>query len=198
MGRTKTISDDDVLRHAREIFRAGGHAASTRDVARAAGISQAVLYQRFGSKEDLFARAMTPDPPDLVELLGPYPPRGARADLKRIAERLTDYLASLVPTLLHVLAHPGFGHEQLIRWHTQLPFHHLLEGLTERFRQLREDGLIGRADPASAAKAFLASVHAAAVVQAFAYPNGHQAPARPMDGVLAVLWHGLAPMPTEK
>ncbi|HMI83758.1 MAG TPA: helix-turn-helix domain-containing protein [Polyangiaceae bacterium] len=54
MGRNKTIRDDELLRVARDVFRDGGHSATPRDVASAAGISQAVLYQRFGSKEDLF------------------------------------------------------------------------------------------------------------------------------------------------
>jgi hypothetical protein len=36
-----------------------------------AGISQAVLYQRFGSKEEMVLRAITPDPPDLESLLAP-------------------------------------------------------------------------------------------------------------------------------
>ena len=53
MGRTKTVDDDELLRRAREVFRQSGHTASTREVARAAGISQAVLYQRFGSKNNL-------------------------------------------------------------------------------------------------------------------------------------------------
>ncbi|EKE96356.1 helix-turn-helix transcriptional regulator [Tolypothrix sp. LEGE 11397] len=32
--------------------------ASTRDIAKKAGISEAVIYQRFGTKEDLFFAAM--------------------------------------------------------------------------------------------------------------------------------------------
>jgi AcrR family transcriptional regulator len=81
MGRNKTVEDEEVLAAAREVFRRGGHAASTRDVARAAGVSQAVLYQRFGSKEELFFRAMAPEPLDIAALLGPYPPADARRDV---------------------------------------------------------------------------------------------------------------------
>ena len=58
MGRQKTISDEQVLRVARDLFRDKGHTATTREIAQAAGISEAILYQRFGSKDDLFFAAM--------------------------------------------------------------------------------------------------------------------------------------------
>src|SRR5262245_60647331 len=51
MGRHKTISDDEVLQVARGLFREKGHTATTREIAEAAGISEAILYQRFGSKD---------------------------------------------------------------------------------------------------------------------------------------------------
>ncbi len=192
MGRTKTIEDAEILHHAREVFRQGGHAASTREVARAAGISQAVLYQRFGSKEDLFFRAMTPDPPDLANLLGPYPPRDARADLKRIGERIAVYVGALMPTLLHVLAHPDLGRGRLARWHADLPFHSLVSALTERFRRLVDDGLVGDVEPSAAARVFLATVHSAVLLETMAH-----APQTSRRGQIDVLvdtvWAGLAP-----
>ncbi len=74
MGRRKTISNDEVLHFAREVFRQKGHSATTREIADAAGISEAVLYQRFGNKNDLFFAAMHPRVPDVNELLGPGDP----------------------------------------------------------------------------------------------------------------------------
>jgi AcrR family transcriptional regulator len=193
VGRTKTIDDDEIVQRAREVFREGGHTASTRDVARAARISQAVLYQRFGSKENLFLRAMTPAPPDLESLLGPYPPRNARADLKRIGERIAEYLASLVPTLLHVLAHPDIGQKRRAKWHEELPFHALVAALTERFTRLRQDGLVGRVDPFASATAFLAAIHSAALVEALTYNGAPEDRGPHIDSLVEVLWAGLAP-----
>jgi AcrR family transcriptional regulator len=195
LGRIKTISDDDILAHARDVFRAGGHAASTREVARAAGISQAVLYQRFGSKEALFTRAMTPESPDLEELLGLYPPRSARADLKRIANRIAGYLVSLTPTLLHVLAHPDLDRSHLVHWHEQLPFHALLHALTARFRKLSQDGLIGPVNASSAAKALLAAAHSASLVHALSGNSELETLLDQVDGMVEIMWSGFAPTP---
>ena len=88
MGRQKTISDDEVLRIARDLFRARGHTATTREIAEAVGVSEAVLYQRFGSKDELFFAAMVPQPPDVEQLLGPKdPPEDAHAYLRAVSGR---------------------------------------------------------------------------------------------------------------
>ena len=72
MGRLKTITDDEVLAAARRVFQRDGHAASTRDVAQEAGVSQAVLYQRFKTKEELFFAAMTPAVIDPQAIVGAW------------------------------------------------------------------------------------------------------------------------------
>src|SRR5262245_55774446 len=104
MGRKKTITDDEVLRIARNIFRQQGHTATTRDIAQAAGISEAILYQRFGSKDHLFFAAMHPRGPDLEELLGPEDPLGdARSYLRATVVRLGEHFAEIIPLALHVM-----------------------------------------------------------------------------------------------
>jgi AcrR family transcriptional regulator len=193
VGRAKTIADEKILRLARQVFREGGHAASTRDIARAAGISQGVLFQRFGSKEALFLRAMTPEQPDLDKLLGPYPPARARTDLKRIAERLVEYLGTLAPTLLHVLANPALDHRQLRTWHDQLPFAPVLSALTARFKRLKRDGLIGPVDPAASAQLLLAAAHAAALLPILDYGGHHKPQPTSVQSLVTILWTGLAP-----
>jgi len=205
MGRTKIIDDDELIRVARDVFRETGHTATTRDVARAAGISQAVLYQRFGSKEDLFLRAMTPELPDVAALLGPYPPRSAKADLRRIAERLAEFFAAMMPTLLHVLAHPDLGAGRLKQWHTRLPFVPIAHGLAERIRRLQADGQIAQVNAEAAAHTLIAAVHTVALLETM--PHGGHAnhgahashgahadhPATQLGAVVEVLWSGLAP-----
>src|SRR5262249_1403773 len=107
MGRRKTITDDEVLRIARALFREQGHTATTREIAQAAGISEAVLYQRFGSKDLLFFAAMRPRGPDLEQLLGPRdPPEDALAYLRTAVVRLGEHFAEVIPLALRVMMHP--------------------------------------------------------------------------------------------
>jgi AcrR family transcriptional regulator len=194
MGRNKSIEDAEVLAAAREVFRREGHAAPTRDIARAAGISQAVLYQRFGSKEELFFRAMTPEPADVEALFGKYPPEGgAFKDLLGIATRLHAYLRAFQPTLLHVLAFPNLDAERLKAWHSELPFLHIIHALAHRFQRMNSDGLTSGADPHASAVAFMAAVHSLAFFEVMTTPEqrkGHKANVR---ALVEILWQGLEP-----
>src|SRR6516162_7920450 len=104
MGRYKTISDQEVLQVARDVFRAQGHTATTRAIAEAAGISEAILYQRFGSKDDLFFAAMLPRGPEIEKVLGPTdPPDGAHTYLRSVAVRIGKYFGDVIPLALRVM-----------------------------------------------------------------------------------------------
>jgi AcrR family transcriptional regulator len=192
VGRTKTIDDTELLRIARKVFREQGHTAATRDIAEAAGVSQAVLYQRFGSKEDLFLRAMAPEMPDVEALLGPYPPRSARADLVRIAERLLEFFVSHMPTLLHVVAHPDLRAHQLRKWHNHLPFAPILHALAARLQRMQADGLIRKVNSEDAARAIMSAVHTTAFLETMMDAHHHHGGGQ-IDGVVDVLWSGFAP-----
>jgi AcrR family transcriptional regulator len=193
MGRNKTVTDLEVLDAARHVFREQGHAASTRDIARAAGISQAVLYQRFSSKDELFFRAMLPEVPDVQAFVGAYSPQNAFDDLVAIAERLAAYLRTFMPILLKVLAVPDVQIERLQAWHEQLPFIPIADALTERFRRLNADGLTGGGDPHAYAVSLMSLVHSLAffeILTSHQVRDQRQANVRAM---MSILWKGLEP-----
>ena len=58
MGRPRTIDNQEILDAAREIFLERGAVATTADVARRVGISQASIFKRFSTKQELFLAAM--------------------------------------------------------------------------------------------------------------------------------------------
>lgn len=193
MGRTKTIADSELLAIARQIFSEQGHAASTRDIARASGISQAVLYQRFGSKDELFFRAMIPEAPDLDSFIGPYAPDDVFEDLLAIAERLAAYLRAFMPILLKVLAFPDVKVERLQDWHDRLPFKPIADALTERFRKLQSDGLVADGNPHVSAIAFMSMVHSLVFFETLT--TQHDRGSRELDlrALLLIAWKGFEP-----
>ena len=88
MGRHKQVSDETVLQAAREVFSENGFGASTREIARQAGVSEAVLYQRHKTKLDLFFAAMIPPPLDLGDPRRPGRKRGFQPELEALAIRI--------------------------------------------------------------------------------------------------------------
>ena len=185
--RPKTISDDDLLAVARQTFRERGHSASTRDVAAAAGISEAILYKRFGTKDELFRRAMMPASADVHGLLGDYPPRSAKADLTRIFERLVAFFGEHMATVLNVVTHPDLHGHHMRQFGHRLPFADIEEGLAERLEHMQRDGLVRRGAVEPAARLLVRAAHSEAFVSRMTGARSTAA------DVIAVLWSGLAP-----
>jgi AcrR family transcriptional regulator len=190
MGRHKTISDDAVIRVAREVFRTQGHTATTRAIAEAAGISEAVLYQRFGSKDELFFVAMRPRGPDLEELLGPKdPPEDAHAYLRTVVVRIGKYFADVIPLALHVMTHPSFDPATLARAHPRGPAA-LQKELAERLAALARRKQLATPSETATARLLVSLAHDWAL--------GHVLPreaaarrVRALEEMVDVVWEGL-------
>jgi AcrR family transcriptional regulator len=190
MGRQKTISDDEVLGIARAVFRQRGHTATTREIALAAGISEAILYQRFGSKDQLFFAAMLPRGPDLELLLGPEEPLdSARSYLRKIVVRLGEHFAEVIPMALRVMMHPSFDQANLARVNPGGPAV-LHEALTQRLRLLEQRGEITLTSTAVTARLLLSLAHDWALKSAH---GGKPRSSNELREMVDVLWEGLRP-----
>jgi AcrR family transcriptional regulator len=190
MGRHKTISDDEVLCIARDLFRARGHAVTTRQIAEAAGVSEGVLYQRYASKDDLFFAAMRPRGPDIELLLGPKDPvDDAHMYLRTVVARIGKYFAEVIPLALRVMTHPSFDPGSLVRAQPNAAAV-LREGLTERLASLGRRKRIATASEAATARLLVSLAHDWAL-------GGVLSPAktsrrdRDLRAMVDVLWEGL-------
>jgi AcrR family transcriptional regulator len=190
MGRPKTITDDEVLRIARAVFLAQGHTATTRAVAQAAGISEAVLYQRFGSKNELFFAAMHSSGPDVEQLLGPVdPPDDAHAYLRTVVVRLGEHFADVIPLALHVMTHPSFDPAMLARVQPGGPAA-LRDGLAERLASLARRRRIAVASEAVTARLLLSLAHDWALGVALSHATSGRR-VRELKEMVDVVWEGL-------
>lgn len=191
MGRHKTISDADVLRIARDVFQHHGHTATTRDIAKTAGISEAILYQRFGSKDDLFFAAMRPTGPDVEQLLGPDEPTADGRDyLRAVVVRLAKHFAEVIPQALHLMMHPSFDHGAFARAHPQT--HVVLQqALAVRLASLARSKRIALASADLTARLFVSLAHDWALASVLAH--GTPAHDRDLKEMVDIVWTGLRP-----
>ncbi|HEV3116626.1 MAG TPA: helix-turn-helix domain-containing protein [Gemmataceae bacterium] len=190
MGRHKTISDEEVLGIARDLFRARGHAVTTRQIAEAAGISEGVLYQRFGSKDDLFFAAMHPRGPDIEELLGPKDPADdAHAYLRSVVIRIGKYFAGVIPLALRVMTHPSFDPSSLARAQPNAAAV-LREGLAERLASLARRQRIATLPEVVTARLLVSLAHDWALGTVLSPGSPPHRP-RELEALVDVVWEGL-------
>jgi AcrR family transcriptional regulator len=190
MGRHKTISDEEVLRIARDLFRARGHAATTRQIAEAAGVSEGVLYQRFGSKDDLFFAAMHPSGPDVEELLGPTDPlEDAHSYLHTVVVRLGKHFSAVIPLALRVMTHPSFDPGSLARAQPNAAAV-LREGLTKRLASLARRKRIVTPSAAVTARLLVSLAHDWALGRVLS-PESSAHADRDLKAMVDVVWAGL-------
>ena len=195
MGRARTVEDEDILKAARLAFVDRGQLATTREIADAAGISQAVLYQRFGSKDDLFFAAMAPPPPDLDGLLGD-PPRSAdetEAYLADVAERLYRYFETVAPLFVQLATHTAFHADHLADAHQPMMEAGLVESLGARLGGLADRGFIRKGDGSAMARLLISVVHGEALSAALLKtpPDGKR-----RRETIRLIWRGLKPTNT--
>jgi AcrR family transcriptional regulator len=132
-GRPITLSDDDLLEAAREVFLARGVDATTTEIAKRARISESVIFHRYKTKEALFSAVFDRQlvvPPafaKLATLVG----QGEIADnLFDAGMGIVEMMQNLLPFMMMALSSTRMN---VLRKHAQQPHpikRHLLELLS--------------------------------------------------------------------
>ena len=193
MGRKKTVSDEELLARAREVFVERGFAGSTREIARRAGVSEALLFQRHATKADLFFAAMELPAIDLQTLLD-APVENTRDHVAAVTAAMIDYFRDSMPVLLPLLSPPVFEFEQFARRHPDSPLSALRRGLVAFFAREREAHRIGPVDPGAAALLVFALAQSVAFFERMGAHDGRM-PDEVLERSIEALWQGLAPQP---
>lgn len=93
--------------------------ASTRDIAKKAGISEAVIYQRFGTKEDLFFAAMKLPEAQLDLIFDIQPGLGdVVKNLEYVSRKIIEYFREVMPIFLTLISHPSFTMQTFLARHS--------------------------------------------------------------------------------
>ena len=195
MGRPKTIETSELLAIAREIFRKNGHTATTRDVAKAAGVTQAVLYQRFKTKDALFIAALTIHAPSLNALSEiDATKHDPRSYLALFAARTKDHFRTAMPSILTHAAHPKYGKEMMGQIHRHNRAGEIAAMLVLRLQTWMQAGLVRPIEPRVFAHAFIHALHSMALVELLSGDDEfYVTDAKEMQAFIDLFWSGLKP-----
>lgn len=195
MGRPKIIETSELLAVARKVFRQHGPTATTRDVAKAAGVTQAVLYQRFKSKNALFLAALTQHAPSLEALseidAAAHDPRSY---LAVFAAHAKDHFRQAMPSILSHAAHPKYGKEMMGQIHRHNRAGEISAMLCLRLQAWQQAGLVRPMEPRTFAHAFIHALHSMAMVEVLSGEDV-KTPTKPgeMTNLVDLFWQGLEP-----
>lgn len=174
MGRRKRIEDEELLAVAREVFSKSGIGASTREIARRAGISEAVIYQRHPTKADLFFAAMVPPALELKALLEHGNENLSACErLETVALGILQYFRDIMPILLPLVTHPSFDFERFAQQHPDSPLALLRVGLVSNLAGQPELANTPPERIGTAALTLVASMHGFAFFERLGAHGGH-------------------------
>ncbi|MEH2377295.1 MAG: TetR/AcrR family transcriptional regulator [Nostoc sp.] len=102
MARTPRITNQQILEAARQVFLQQGFGASTLEIAQQAGISEASIFKRFSTKEELFFAAMgIPEKPLWVNELESLCGKGdLKENLINICLQIMEFYREVLPQIM--------------------------------------------------------------------------------------------------
>jgi len=197
MPRPQTISDEEILDTARAVFLELGAQTSTAVVAKRLGISQAVLFQRFGTKEQLLIEALKPrEEPAFIGHLRQGPDdRPLPEQLLALAREFSSFLRELTPCVA-VMRSAGIDFAQVWKGKPEeAPPLRTQRLMADWLRKSQDAGQLSEeVDPESAATVFLGSLQIRPFI---AHVVGSELPVPEHDPYLeqlvSILWQGMSP-----
>jgi AcrR family transcriptional regulator len=192
MPRIKTITDEEILAVARSLFLKEGAKASTRTLAKLVGISEAVIFQRFSTKEDLFFTAMVLPSAQLDAIFSIHPgEKQVIANLEAVSLQIVVYLREVMPVFLSLVSHPSFDMQTFLQRHT-MPGIQIVNRLAGYLNAEAELERIQRDNVAATAAILFSHLHNLALSENI---GAHQTieTEHAISAAIAALWKGLAP-----
>lgn len=199
MARPRTISDEDLIEAAREVFLERGAHGTTAEVAAKAGVSEGTIFKRFGSKEKLFGAACKVMPVESVAWVAALPGRVGRGQVQQQIEEVVleavGFFRLIFPLIVAAHAAPFPAREQ-----GEAPPLRVIRHLTAWMEAEMKLGRVRKHDPEVVARMILGATftfasHEVLFKSQETLPMAAETYAR---GIASVLWQGLAPETTKR
>ena len=201
MARPTTISDEQILAAAREVFLERGIAATTAEVARKAGVAEGSIFKRWKTKHELFFAALTPDDeePEFVRDLG------AKVGAGDVCETLTEigllgiqFFRKIMPLAMMCWSNPAAsGLPAQLTGPSPKPIR-VLKKLAAYFAAEMQAGRLARRDAEVVARTFLGSIQHFAFLEIIdRNPDELPMPAEMfVRGLVHLIWNCIDPART--
>lgn len=160
MGRTRSITNEQILEAAREVFLEKGIRATTLDIAQRAGVSEGTVFKRFDTKEALLSECM--ERPFLApwitmtQEMASTPAADLAAELEQICESMLNFFVILQP-MIHLQMSRGMSAGRFVKDRESPPIQGVM-ALTTYLHTQQRHGLLGPVDPEIAARMLIGSV----------------------------------------
>ncbi|MDP1739275.1 MAG: helix-turn-helix domain-containing protein [Caulobacter sp.] len=196
VGRRKSVDDETLLAHARAVFLERGAFGTTKDIARRAGVSEAVIFQRFPTKAELFLAAMMPRDVDADSIIASEI-TDTQAALVETGRRLLDHFRQVIPMATHLMLHPDIKMSEVVEHFGAGRVDRIADLLTRFMIRRNAEGLLRVDDPQATANLMIAAIHSLAVYEMMELHKGddlgHAVPL-----FVKALWSGMAPGPPDR
>jgi AcrR family transcriptional regulator len=193
MSRPRETTDEQILCEARACFLEHGPGVSTSVIAGRLGISHAVLFQRFGSKEGLMRAALLPttEPAWITRAKAGPDAREGRAQLVELAEEIYAFFETIVPCVA-VMRAAGVPLEA--KRPEELPPVRARRELAAWFDRAAKRGLIRASKPELAADLLLGALHFRPFHQHVSQKDFSRTNNREyLEFAIGAVWRALAP-----
>lgn len=198
MPRPRQVSDEAILEAARECFLEHGAQVSTQIIAERLGVSQAALFKRFGTKQELLLQSMMPPAiPAWIEDVARGPDdRPIPDQLREIATKLSRFMDMMSPRL-SVLKSAGCDVASLLHRFEVPPPVRGWNTLAEWLGTAQEQGRVRDGDPRSMALMFLGALQGRVfLAHVVGLPVAIDVDAY-IPELIETMWQGFAPRPVE-
>jgi AcrR family transcriptional regulator len=192
MGLRSRVSDADLLAAARHVLLREGVEATTASIAAHAGVSEALVFKRFGSRQALVQQALTPVRPKWADLL--VSGGDVRSRLEQVGNAMIEEMRSEMPVAMLVWSRNPTDH-----WAQHAGEPPPVTGmkiLAAWFEQEMRAGRLRRGDPELLARVFSGAIVAYSMSEMTGLA-AHMPLASTtfVRGLVDFLWTGVAPNP---
>ncbi|MEN0066769.1 MAG: TetR/AcrR family transcriptional regulator [Myxococcota bacterium] len=195
MARPRLVSDREILDAARACFVEQGPQVSTAVIAEQVGLSQAALFKRFGTKQQLLMAALAPpEIPEWIALVERGPDeRPIPEQLTEIAQAISEFFVEMTPRLATMWA-SGCDMRAIMAQFKVPPPIRGLQALTQWFEAARDAGRIGDCNPRALALMYIGSLNGRAWMGTILGSETVNVDLDQYASQLAqTMWRGLAP-----